>query len=203
MIASLSLALALSAPAAPIRPEAPATAGPAPRVLDLKVGADGKVRITVIRTQKMKVQGGGIGIGAPGGVPQAIPVEQEITTTNYVAVEIGELKDLAVTTVDGKEVSAGDAAKKLAEGGVVLASADGKKVDPKFLKLFRDETLVLVSPELVNLPAAGGFVKPGFRGRPGVIIGGGPAILPVPLPADPVAPPDVAPIQDQQRDTNK
>lgn len=200
MIASLSLALALSAPAAPIRPEAPPAAGPAPRVLDLKVGADGKVRITILRTQKMKIQGGGIGIGAPGGVPQAIPLEQEITTTNYVPVEIGELKDLVVTTVDGKEVSAGDAAKKLAEGGVVLASADGKKVDPKFLKLFRDDTLVLVSPELVNLPnVGGGFVKPGFRGRPGVIIGGGPAILPA-VPAPEPAP---APIQDQQRDTNK
>jgi hypothetical protein len=80
-------------------------------------------------------------------------------------VPLTEVKDLAVTTADGKKVEVADAAKRLAKGGVVVVSADGKPVDPQHLKLFKGDVLVLVAPELVP-PAAGGvgnFVIPNLQ----------------------------------------
>ena len=66
---------------------------------------------------------------------------------------------LTVTTADGKKVEKEDALKKLAGGAVVVVSADGKPVSPAFLKVFKDDTLVLSSPELVG-PATGARPQP-------------------------------------------
>lgn len=213
MVASLALALALASPAAPIRPETQ-PAGPAPFVLELKAGQDGKIRLTVIRNEKVKPGGGtggpdiiiGVGNARPLPVPQPAPADpntpegeaKEITVQRMVQVEFGDVKDLVISTADGKDVSKADALKKLTDGAVVIASADGKKVDPKFLKLFRDDTLVLVSPDFINFPGQGGgrLPRPIFRNLPGVIGGGiAPAILPAqPVPA-PVDTPVVEPAE--------
>jgi hypothetical protein len=215
MLASLALAVALSTPSAPIRPETQ-PAGPAPYVLELKAGQDGKIRLNVIRNEKIKpgANGGGadiiIGVGnarpLPAPVPQPAPADpntpdgeaKEITVQRMVQVEFGDLKDLVISTADGKDVSKADAMKKLTDGAVVIASADGKKVDPKFLKLFRDDTLVLMSPDFINFPGQGGgrLGRPIMRPLPAVIGGGvAPAILPAqPVPA-PVDTPAVEPAE--------
>ncbi len=221
MVTSLALAIALATPAAPIRPETQ-PAGPAPHILDLKVGPDGKVRVTVMR--EVKIQNGvDVPLGRPVPAPaiEPAPVEggegKERTVKQPMSIEIGEIKDLTVTTVAGKEVSKGDAIKQLAEGGVVIASADGKKVHPKFLKLFRDETLVLVSPEFEGLPVQGNFYPNRIRMLPGRIGGGvAPAILPVAPPVQvpaqklkPIAKPAIQAVPaeaqpvEKQQDTNK
>jgi hypothetical protein len=215
MLASLAIAAALTAPAAPIRPETQPP-GPAPIVLELKAGPDGKVRLTVIRTEKVKAGAGGgadiiIGVGnarplpapvpAPDGDPNGEP--KEIAVQRAVQVEFGDLKDLVVSTADGKDVSKADALKKLSDGLVVIGSSDGKKVDPKFLKLFRDDTLVLVSPDFINFPGQGGgrLGRPIFRNLPGVIGGGvAPAILPAQPPVQAPAP---APVVDRQDRNDK
>ena len=58
---------------------------------------------------------------------------------------------------------------------MVLAS-DGNKVDPIFARVFKDDTVVLVSPEFAALPnASTGLVKPGIRPLPPVrLLPGGP-----------------------------
>lgn len=175
MIASLTLAAALLAPSAPIRPET-GPAGPAPHVLDLQPSPDGKVRIAVLR--KQKAQMAPAIAPAPGNPNAAVPVK-EVEFESVVVVELGDLKDLVITTVGGKEVSLADATEKLKDGGVVLASADGKKVDPKFLKLFKDETFVLLTPELTKVPGSGTTGGGGAIGRPGI---GRPIVRPLPAP---------------------
>jgi RNA polymerase sigma factor (sigma-70 family) len=63
---------------------------------------------------------------------------------------LDKLKDLTVTTAAGKEISKEDALKRLAKGGIVVISADGNKISPAYLKVFKDDVLVLISPELVD-----------------------------------------------------
>ena len=62
-----------------------------------------------------------------------------------------------------------------------VASANGKKVDASYLKLFKDDVLVFVSPDLIP---QGGYNSGGMYPSP-VMMPGGPAMMP----AMPVAPP--------------
>ncbi|MBA4062205.1 MAG: hypothetical protein C0501_00595 [Isosphaera sp.] len=160
MLAALTLSAALGAPVP--APAAPVPTGPAPQVMELKAGADGKVMVVVRRMEKVQV-GAGAAIGPNGAPPAVITAERAVVRS----VELGEVKDLTVTTADGKKVATDEAIKRIAAGAVVVVSADGKPVSPAFLKVFKDDTLVLASPELGG--AAGGFVKPGIRPLPGVI----------------------------------
>lgn len=182
MVSSLVLATALFTAAAPapkeaLAPESPT--GQAPRILELKPDADGKLRVAVTRPGNMQNGVVAIAIGGNGApnVPQNIVIRGGATTEQ---VELGKVKDLTITTAGGKEVSQEDALKTLAKGGLVLISTDGKKVSPAYLKMFREEVLVLVSPEFVTPTGVGGFNIGGGG------IGVAPAILPV-------APPQPAP----------
>jgi hypothetical protein len=47
----------------------------------------------------------------------------------------------------GEKVKKEDAFKRLTPGAVVLMSADGKKVHPAYLRIFKDDTLILVQPK--------------------------------------------------------
>jgi hypothetical protein len=138
MFATLTLAAAMLADPAP----------QAPRLLDLNPDPDGKVRVQVVRPQRRKVVVAG-GAVRPDGKPFQPAEEREIEVQVSTRVELSEVKDLTVTTAGGREVERAAALKQLAAGGVVVASSDGRKVDPRYLKLFRDDVLVLVSPELV------------------------------------------------------
>ena len=160
MFTALTLSLALGAPLP--APTPPMATGTAPRVMELKANPDGKVMVAVIRAEKVQI-GAGAAINPNGGAPAVITREVSVSKM----IELGEVKDLVVTTADGKKLSTEDAIKKLGGGAVVVVSADGKAVSPAFLKVFKDDTLVLASPELagaqnLNLP-----IKPGIR--PGVI----------------------------------
>lgn len=153
MLTSFVLSMTLAAPV-PVAPAAPVATGPAPRILELKPTADGKVMITVTRTEKVNV-GQGAAIKPNGAAPAVIA--REIARTQVV--ELGTVKDLTVTTADGKKVDTEDAMKKIAAGAIVVVSTDGKPVSPTFLKLFKDDVLVLVSPELTG-PATGRVIRP-------------------------------------------
>jgi len=194
MFPALGLSLALLVPGAPI-PKDVTPGGPAPYILNLKSDNDGKIRFQVMRGEKVKVatvtfQGG------PNGQQVPVTIEREETVMKYLRVELAELKGLKVYSTDGKEVDIKDAAKKLGESAMAIASVNGQKVDSAFLKLFKDDVLILVSPDLAP-NAQGGFG--GTIGYPGVMPfpgGGGPAIMPLPappirvqiLPAPPVQP---------------
>lgn len=195
MFAALTLSVALAAPVP--APTAPVPTGVAPRVMELKADSSGKVMIAVTRMEKAAVGAPAIGAPAiapaiqpaiapaPGGnaVPP-VPVAREMPVTKMV--EIGDVKDLTFMTADGMKVEKDAALKRLTQGAVVVVTSDGKPVSPTFLKVFKDDTLVLVSPELV-VPqggvGGGGVVKPGFRPgvRPGVIQiqPGGVQVLPI------------------------
>ncbi len=177
MLATLILSAALS-PAAPL-PKDTAPTGPAPRVVELKPGQDGKITLTVLRQEKVKVA---VAIGNainPNGAAPAVK-EEERTVSRYATVELADVKDLKAYTAAGKELDVKDTLSKLKDGGVVVLSANGIKVDPIFARVFKDDTVVLVSPEFAAMPNAsvGGpsTVRPGIRplpiqiqGRPGGI----------------------------------
>jgi hypothetical protein len=158
MFAALTLSMALGAPVP--APAAPVETGVAPRVMELKANADGKIMVTVTRPEKVQV-GAGAAINPAGGAAPAV-ITREIPVAKNV--ELGDVKDLSVTTADGKKLTAEEAMKKLAGGAIVVVSGDGKPVSPAFLKVFKDDTLVLVSPELAGPQV--GTVKPGIRPLP-------------------------------------
>jgi RNA polymerase sigma factor (sigma-70 family) len=202
------------------KPDSAPKVGPAPRLLELKPDADGKLKVPTMRNIQRAFIGGGAG-GGGGGAPIPIggggggggaPVPigggggagggggggaggggggGGIAGPNggvgrgfggvmqAELVELDKLKDLTITTTEGKEVSKEDALKKLAKGGVVVISADGKKVSPAYLKVFKDDVLVLTSPDLVLRGAVGGF-------------GGGGVVAPMP-PAPEKTPPGADP----------
>jgi hypothetical protein len=178
MLTALTLSFALGAPvpmgAAPDLP-----AGPAPRIVVLKPDPEGAVRIPVTRADKAAA--GVIVVGIAGNANGGqIVIDGPASST---PVPLTEVKDLKVTTANGKTVDVADAAKRLAKGGVVVVSADGKPVDPQHLKLFRDDVLVLVAPELV--PPAPGAIG-GNIVIPNLQIQLQPAApIPVPAPAPP------------------
>ena len=190
MFTTLALTTALLAPAAPLptsgvpaqgaaAPVAATTGAQAPKIINLKPDADGKVKITVMRPKALPnviiLNRPGAAPGA-GGPPVMVPSPEK--------VELTDVKDLKITTAAGKEVSKEDAIKALAKGGQVVVSADGKSVASEFLKMFKDEVLVLVSPELVVGNGANGFFIQGGQGQV-VPIGTGPRAVPNPAPPAP------------------
>ncbi len=208
MFTALALTLAIGAPVP--APTAPVAAGTAPRVMELKPDANGKITLTVTRTEMQKVQVGVAIAGLlPAGAAPPPAATREVPVMHMVVVELGDVKDLTITTADGKKLDKEEAIKKLTAGAIVVVSGDGKPVSPVFLKVFKDETLVLASPELI---APQGGVPPGYRPsrplpavpggiqiQPGVIqiqiAPGGAAVVPaVPLqPALPAVPAQPAP----------
>lgn len=185
MLVSFVLSMAVAAPV-PVAPPAPATTGPIPTLLEVKAGANGKVMVTVVRTTMEKITvGQGNAINPNGAAPAVIT--KEVPVQKMMVVELGEVKDLKITTADGKKVEVADAAMKLKDGGVVVVSADGKSINPNYLKLFKDDVLVLVSPELNAQPALTP-VNPfpgGIRPRPPIQIQPLPAQPGIVLPAQP------------------
>jgi hypothetical protein len=51
------------------------------------------------------------------------------------------------TGTDGKEVSAESVAKRLKPGVTIVLSADGAAVDEAYLRMFKEDTLVLIVPQ--------------------------------------------------------
>lgn len=186
MLTSFVLSMALAAPVP--APPAPVASGPLPRLMELKADGNGKVVVTVVRTEMQKVQ---IGVGnaiAPGGgaAPPAV-ITREVPVQKVAQVELGEVKDLVVTTADGKKVDVADAVAKVKGGATVVVSADGKPVSPNHLKLFKDDVLVFASQELAAANGINGGINiaPGFPGKP---IRPLPPIQVQPLPAPAVLP---------------
>ena len=175
MLTSFVLTMAIAAPVPPAAPPVPS--GPVPRILELKPDADGKIMVTVTRTEMVQAAAAPVGGAAPGA-PANVAVNRLMT------VELSDVKELKVTTADGTKLDTAEAIKKLAGGAAVVVSADGKPVSPNYLKLFKDDVLVLASPELIGLPTRSNPIRPG-----------GPIMRPVPAPVP--AQPGVVQIQIQ------
>ena len=111
----LSLSLALAAPVPP--PAPPVAGGPLPRLLELKGDADGKIMVTVMRTEVQKIT---VTTAGPNGAP--VTSTREVPVTKMTVVELGDVKDLKVTTADGKKVDVADAVKALKGGATVVST---------------------------------------------------------------------------------
>ncbi len=167
MFTALTLSLAMGAPV-PVAPSTPMVTGTAPTVMELKPNADGKITVTVVRTEMQKIQVGNLPANANGARPPI--AAREFAVSKVEEVELNAIKDLTITTADGRKVETDEAIKKLAGSAIVVVSGDGKAVSPAFLKVFKDDTLVLASPELVTInKAAGGRIGGGVRVLPGNI----------------------------------
>jgi hypothetical protein len=161
----------------------------------LNLDADGKVRIqaTVTETRKMNVT-------------RLVNGKQETSTVDQaykrlVEVPVSDLEKLTVYTADGREVNRATALEKLASGGLVVVTSDGEKVDPTYLKAFKDDTLVLVSPQL-----QGAAVRPvAMTTTTGVVraVAAAPAVVVQPLPAAVPAPPPAPPAKDEKKEEKK
>jgi hypothetical protein len=190
--------------AAPV-PKDATPPGPPPRILELKTEQDGKVRVQVIRQVKQTVT---VNVVVNKNGQQVVEAQQrEVMSNISTRVELSEVKDLSIWSADGKEADKPIALKKLSEGAIVVISADGKKVDPRYLKLFRDDVIVLASPELMDrtAPTASGVARPAPLG---VNVQALQPIMPAPVPAPPAArvPPVIvqaAPVQEGKVEDKK
>ena len=142
MLTSFVLSMTL---AAPVPAPAPVASGPAPKIMELKANAEGKITVLVTRTQAEKAA---ITTFAPNGFPITNFVDVQVPKA--VAVELSDVKELKITTADGKRLETADAVKATKGGATVIISSDGKPVSPNYLKLFKDDVLVLTSPELAD-----------------------------------------------------
>jgi hypothetical protein len=154
------LTLALLLPAAPV-PAAKDTPpkGPAPRVVAIAVQSDGTPSIQHVRTRMVQQQR-----------TRQVQVGQETrTVAETVMVPVLETVNLAldgesveVYGADGKKLDPKDVRKQVTKPVAALVSADGKPVDPFYLRLAREGTLVIVVP----MAAAGAAPKPPERRTP-------------------------------------
>ena len=139
----------------------------APRLVLLGTGADGKVQVAynpaaVGNNGDGQFLGRGnrmVFLGNVNGAVQPIflgdsdgfnPIPNPVSTD----APIKSLEDTKFDAYDlnGKMVAKADALKRLKAGGLVLIAGDTRVPDASYLKMFRGDLLVLVSPELLNVP---------------------------------------------------
>jgi hypothetical protein len=125
-----------------------APTGPAPRIMFLKPDQEGKIWVTAMRPNPNAQ----IINNAPGGNPRA----QGFVPIMATRVELKDLRELKASTAVGKQLETSDALKRLAKGGYILVPADGKAIAPGYAKLFKEDTLVLTSPDFAGASSAVG-----------------------------------------------
>jgi hypothetical protein len=138
----LMLAAVLNAPAPAEETPAPPK-GPQPLVRLVSADADGNVSYRVIYTtyetqtvtRVVNVNGKQVQVAEQ----VVVPVMKE--TMRKVAA-----KDVQAFDTRGKPLEAKDVAESLKKETIVLVSADGRPVDPFFLKIIKEGTVVLVLP---------------------------------------------------------
>jgi hypothetical protein len=136
------------------------------------IDGDGTLKLRSVQSTGVEVTAMKCDVQADGS-QVCRPVSVKRSSRTEITEEI-DAAEVQAFTVDGQEVSADELASRLAREVPVLVSGDGKSVDPLYLKIIRDDAIVLVVP--VVQPAA-------------------PVIMPaMPVPAPPVegAPPPPA-----------
>jgi hypothetical protein len=97
----------------------------------------------------------------PGKAPAKAPVKVKVSRVVLTTVEL-PAKEVEAYTTDGKTVSAEKLAEMLAKERTVLIAPDGKKVDPFYLQLYKEGTIVLVPPANTLHPLQGGYGGPAY-----------------------------------------
>jgi hypothetical protein len=169
---SLALLTALALPAAD--PAAPG--GVAPEQALAVIDAKGKMIITHVSCACYGPAVQENVVVVPG--EKETKAKVKTSTVMLTTAEI-DAKHVQAYTVDGKTVPAEKLATMLAKEKTVLVTMDGKKLDPFYTQLYKDDTIVLVPP--ANTLNVGG----GAYGAYGV----------VPPPPVPDLPPDKPPVE--------
>ena len=146
------LAVALSAVAAPAPADEAIKApeGVPPATVIASMTKDGEFEITqpeVVPSTETRVRSVVVG---------GVAVTESYQVTVYKTVQVTRRykgEGVKVYSAAGKEVNAKDVPDKLKKQTVVLFAADGKKVDPFYLKIVKADTLVIVAPPPTPTPA--------------------------------------------------
>jgi hypothetical protein len=163
------LLLTLLAPAAP---DHAAVGAMSPEQGVAVIDGDGKLRITIVSGDCYGMPNREIVVDVadkPGGEKIAVKAKVKVTSVMVTTTEM-PAKLVEAYSVDGKAIERKKLAELLAKERTVLVAADGKKVDPFFLQLYKDDAVVLVPPPNTMSPA-------GLGGNQ------------IPMPALPVQPP--------------
>jgi len=147
----LTLALLLPATLAPA-PKATLPKGPPPRIVSASIDSEGGFQFVEVttkyvpqqRTREVNV----------GGQVQKVTETVTVPVTEMVQRKV-DGENVEVYWVDGKKLDPEKVRKLAGKTLPVLVSSDGKPVDPFYLRLAREGTLVLVvSPKAGPAPAA-------------------------------------------------
>ncbi len=163
VIASAEVLVGVGAP----RPTVPVPTQ-APRLVVLGTGTDGKVQVAynpnpggVFHPGRAEMPGFiNPGAGARPAFRESY-LSNPIPTPTIGTAPVKALADVKFDAYDlsGKLVDKADALKRLTAGGLVVIAGDNRLPDAQYLKMFRGDLLVLVSPELANVPT-------GAKGKP-------------------------------------
>jgi hypothetical protein len=156
---SALLAVVLASVAAPAPPEPPPKPpeGAPPATVIASITKEGDVEITQAAMVPMQEQRQRV-VTIDG---RAVTETYQVTTFKTVPVTHRIKGDaVKVYTAAGKEVEARDVPEKLKKQTTVLFAADGKKVDPFYLKIIKPDTLVIVGPPPSPAPVAPAPPKP-------------------------------------------
>jgi len=163
------VSLSLFAIAAPL-PAPKTPSGPPPRVEIVQVGEDGRPFLRGKPVEKFgrslvheRVPVTVVGKdGKQQTVYKTVAKDVPFSYYEYEAVYL-DTKKLQIFGLDGKRLDPAEVRKHLARPVAVFVSADGKPIDPIFLKLLREGSLWVVAPELAppaNLPQQESLPQP-------------------------------------------
>jgi hypothetical protein len=146
---ALTLASALSAPAPPEEPIKPPE-GPPPTQVIASMAGSGEVEITqpVLVPETHQEERTATVNGQAVKQTVSVLAYKTVQRTHRISAE-----GVKVSTAAGQEVDAKDLPDKLRKPTIVLLAADGKKVDPFYLKIVKGDTLVIVAPAPTPTPA--------------------------------------------------
>jgi RNA polymerase sigma factor (sigma-70 family) len=110
-----------------------------------------------------------LGAGQPGPTGQ-VPGAQFYTPTLMQCMRTFDLAKIQTLDMHDKPIGISDLARRLKKETLVLISADGQRVDPLHLRLFKEDTLLFIIPptEPAIEPPPPGMVSPPpmIEGRP-------------------------------------
>jgi hypothetical protein len=146
MMHSLLVVAAIATPGAPIPKDTlPNPIGPAPRVLAVKANVGGGVTIIAIVYEKRKIQQQFFVM--ENGKQVLKQQETEIMTSTYIHKNLGDFGG-KFTTADGADITSEQAIRRVKEGATILITADGKPIDPSWLRAVGGDTVVMHTNEL-------------------------------------------------------
>jgi hypothetical protein len=147
-------------------PETAAPSGVPPTQVVASIDAKGKLTITYATVLAPASSEHTITIPQTKGTDKApVKAKVKITQLQVTMAEIAA-EHVEAFTVGGRPITREQLTTLLAKERPVLVAVDGKKVDPFFLRLYKDDTIVLVPPTNALAPAGGLWGGYGGYGDP-------------------------------------